>query len=134
MDCFPFKFKKRRVKMAYRINKDIINRNKINKDGINKVSIIKTAFKIFTAAIMLLLFLPPSDVWADTEDTSQTEYFTGQISGIDEYSASQLWDNNSMTCFKGDSIDITISSDKKFTAAYLVWNTIPGAYTITLVK
>ena len=117
--------------MAYRINKDIINRNKINKDGINKVSIIKTAFKIFTAATMLLLFLPPSDVWADTEDTPQTEYFTGQISGIDEYSASQLWDNNSMTCFKGDSIDITISSDKKFTAAYLVWNTIPGAYTIT---
>jgi len=48
--------------MAYRINKDIINRNKINKDGINKVSIIKTAFKIFTAATMLLLFLPPSRV------------------------------------------------------------------------
>jgi len=63
--------------MAYRINKDIINRNKINKDGINKVSIIKTAFKIFTAATTLLLFLLPSDVWADT----------GQISGIDEYSA-----------------------------------------------
>lgn len=95
-------------------------------DKINKILV-----KALTAAMMFLFLLPASDAFADTEQTPQSKYFTGQISDMDEYTASQLWDGDCMTSYKADSINITISSDKKFTAAYLVWNTIPDTYTVT---
>lgn len=95
-------------------------------DKLNKILV-----RFLISAIVFLLFPSLFDAFADTQETPETEYFTGQISGTDEYTATQLWDNNSMTSYKADSIDITISSDKQFTAAYLVWNTIPGTYAVT---
>lgn len=87
--------------------------------------------RFLITAIVFLLFPSLFDAFADTQETPESEYFTGQISGTDEYTATLLWDNNPMTSYKADSIDITISSDNQFTAAYLVWNTIPGTYTVT---
>lgn len=91
----------------------------------------KILVRFLMSTIVFLLFPSLFDAFADTQNTPEREYFTGQISGTDEYTATLLWDNNSMTSYKADSIDITISSDKQFTAAYLVWNTIPGTYTVT---
>lgn len=87
--------------------------------------------RFLITAIVFLLFPSLFDAFADTQETPESEYFTGQISGTDEYTATLLWDNNPMTSYKADIIDITISSDNQFTAVYLVWNTIPGTYTVT---
>lgn len=85
-------------------------------------------------ACLLLLNLNAAAAYTDSSstETTQSEYFTGQISGVDENTAKLLCDGDCMTAYKkADCIDITLSSERKFTAAYIMWNNIPESYTLT---
>lgn len=98
-----------------------------------KKSGIKFKFLFLSALILAQYCMPLSNAEAVFAEGSEEEgeYFTGQISGVDEYTALKLCDGDYMTAYGADVIDITVSSDKNFTAAYIVWNNIPEKYTLT---
>lgn len=90
---------------------------------------------LFLSALILagicVLLSNTSAVSAENNEAGEGEYFTGQISGVDENTALKLCDGDYMTSYSADSINITVTCDKIFTAAYIVWNSIPEKYTLT---
>lgn len=90
---------------------------------------IKKKIRIASFTQALIIFSGFASVGADYSEGG--EYFTGKITGVDEQSAALMCDGNRLTAFSADSIDITVSSDKKFTAVYIMWNGIPERYTVT---
>lgn len=101
----------------------------------NKISwTIKTL--TLTSIIAAQSLFPPLPAYALAEGgTEQAEPFAAQsiqISGIDEYSAQRLCDGNNMTSYKSEAVNITVSCENPFTAAYIMWNTVPEGYTLTV--
>ncbi len=57
--------------------------------------------------------------------------FTGDITGIDETDALQISDDNVMTSYTADRINLTVTSKDPFSSVYILWNSIPKKYSIT---
>lgn len=69
--------------------------------------------------------------YAEPNSRTSAEYFMGSFAGIDEEAAHLMSDGKRRTAYAAERFNFTVSSERRFSAVYFMWNSIPESYTVT---
>lgn len=99
---------------------------------------MKTAKNVLSCALSLSLLFSGNicdnvcafDGNDNAENNATAQPLEYKIEGLDDYSAYCISDDNYSTCCSGEQYDFTVSCEKPFSHAYVVWNSPPGEYAL----